>query len=68
MSGTSSPGNKHCTHDWRIVDTTINPMHGPDKNPTFSLKCRTCGAETQAQGQTALKQLSNRTPVGTGLG
>jgi len=68
MTGTSAPGNKHCTHDWRIVDTLINRMHGPDKNPTFSLKCRLCGAEKQAQGQAALKQIVNQTPLGSGLG
>jgi len=68
MSGTSNPGNKHCPHDWRIVDTTINQMYGPDRNPTFSLKCRVCGAERTAQGQDALKKLSARAPLGTGLG
>jgi len=70
-NGTSDPGQtlgKQCQHDWRIVDTSINPMHGPEKNPTFRLKCRKCGAETQAKGQAALKSLSNRTPLGSGLG
>lgn len=66
--GTSAPGDKGCTHDWRIVDTLINRMHGPDKNPTFNLKCRKCGAEKQVQGQAALKGLVNQAQLGTGLG
>jgi len=68
MTGTSEPGDKNCVHDWKIVDTLINHMHGPDKNPMFSLKCRKCGAETQAKGQDALKRLSTRAPLGSGLG
>lgn len=67
-NGTSNPGNKHCIHDWKIVDTLVNRMLGPEKNPAFSLKCRKCGAETRVEGQAALKSLSNGTPVGTGLG
>lgn len=67
-NGTSNPGDKHCPHDWRITDTLINRMYGPDKNPMFSLKCRKCGSEMQAQGQVALKRLVNRTPVGSSLG
>jgi len=69
MSGTSDPGNKHCAHDWKIVDTLINQMYGPEKNPTFSLKCRRCGAEKKVMGHMALKGLVNNTsPLGSGLG
>ena len=67
-NGTSNPGNKHCTHDWRITDTLISRTDGPGENPTFNLKCRRCGAETKARGRNALKALSARVPLGTGLG
>lgn len=66
--GTNAPGNERCVHGWRIVDTRVDRMHGPDKNPVFDLKCRTCGAEIQAKGQIALKRLSAGMSISTSLG
>lgn len=57
-----------CTHDWRTVNTTVNQMHGVERNPVFFLVCRHCGATTIAEGQAALKALSDRKPIATGPG
>ena len=51
-----------CRHDWRITDTRIDRIHGPDRNPVFFLECRRCGAKKQAHGQVALKGIVNQLP------
>jgi len=66
-NGTSNPGNALCPHDWKIVDTYVDPMRSAAENPRFNLKCRKCGAERQVFGHTALREISNPTPL-HGLG
>jgi len=59
MTDGSEPRYVQCGHDWRIINTIILPMYGPEKNPLLTLKCRRCGAETEVQGQAALRRIVN---------
>jgi hypothetical protein len=59
-----------CPHDWRVVDTRVDPAYGTDRNPHFSLDCRKCGRKGEARGQKKLKEMmSGRRPdQSSGLG
>lgn len=67
MTDESKKGNG-CEHDWRVVDTRTNPMHGTDRNPVFTLECRRCKARETAEGHEQMKDLSKNQRLTSGLG
>jgi len=49
-----------CAHDWRIIDTRIDPSKGVLENPILDLKCRKCGVVSRVAGKKVLRSILNK--------